>query len=93
MLKRVYLGLVALCAIQIPIALAAFLMFFKSMPPSLNDGLGLDLRIIAHLVWPVACLMAPFLARFPARQGSVSGTLALGLAPAVYGAALYLSGL
>lgn len=92
-MRRLYLGLVAFSAIQIPIALAAFLVFFKAMPPSLNDGLGLDLRIIAHLVWPVACLMAPFLARFPARQGSIPGTLALGLAPAVYGAALWLSGL
>lgn len=92
-MRRVYLGLVAVSAIQIPIALAAFLVFFKSMPPSLNDGLGLDLRIIAHLVWPVSCLMAPFLARFPARRGSLPGTLAVGLAPAVYGVGLWLSGL
>lgn len=92
-MRRLYLGLVALAAIQIPIALAAFLAFFKSMPPSLNDGLALDLRVVAHLIWPVACLIAPFLARFPARQGSVSGTLAVGLAPAVYGVALHLSGL
>ena len=92
-MKRVYLGLVAVSAIQIPIALAAFLVFFKAMPPSLNDGLALDLRVVAHLIWPVACLMGPFLARFPARRGSMPGTLAVGLAPAVYGAALWLSGL
>ncbi|MFY7962928.1 MAG: hypothetical protein ACOVVK_22825 [Elsteraceae bacterium] len=92
-MRRVYLGLVALAALQIPIALYAFLAFFKSMPPSLNDGLALDLRVVAHLIWPVACLMGPFLARFPARRGSIPGTLALGLAPAFYGVALTLSGL
>jgi hypothetical protein len=92
-MRRLYLVLVGLCAIQIPIALFGFLTFFKAMPYSLESGFGLDLRIVAHLIWPVSCLIAPFLARFPARRGSIPGTLAVGVAPAVYGAALWLSGL
>ena len=92
-MRRLYLGLVALSAIQIPLALFGFLGFFKSIPQLSETGASLDLRIMAHLIWPVACLMAPFLARFPARHGSVAGVLAFGLAPAVYGAALYVSGL
>ena len=92
-IRRVYFWIVAVSAIQIPVALYAFLAFFKTIPQVGDLGVVLDLRIIAHLVWPVACLMGPFLARFPARQGSIPGTLALGLAPAFYGAALAHSGL
>lgn len=80
-MRRVYFAIVALSAFQIPIALYAFLAFFKTIPQIGDLGVVLDLHIIAHLVWPVACLMGPFLARFPARQGSLAGTLALGLAP------------
>ena len=92
-MKRLYVGLVVLSVIQIPLALIGFLSFFKSIPQAGDTGVSLDLRILAHLVWPVSCLMALFLARFPARSGSRLGVLALGLAPPIYGAGLMLSGL
>jgi len=92
-MRSIFIGLVALCAIQIPIALFGFLSFFKTIPRlGESDGV-IDLRVTAHLIWPVACLIGPFLARFPARRGDVTWVLILGLAPAAYGVLLALSGL
>ncbi len=92
-MRRIYFGLVVLCAVQIPIALFAFLVFFKSIPQIADGGGALDLRIMAHLVWPVACLMGPLLARFPARHDKLAWVVILGTTPLVYGVALTLSGL